>query len=268
MHRLTVFAKGNLDLRDSLHSLRIGGKVLWNGVNDIVRARFPGALIRLRHEVWSRSDALLQTNGTVPAAIAERRLPLDPYTSAAQFSAALFEADFDVIVLSILPDLATSLVRHRRDGYLFYPHNWQAWPSEDAAWLRNEFAGVDILDVESSMHNLTRIIARLRERSRAPILIYNVSAVVPGDSVHCYEGMGEIFANRIRRFNLGLVELSRQTGISIVDVDTLLARAGADRLKLDTIHLNAEGCRLVAEEVVRILDDLGCFPLAKAQQCS
>ena len=118
------------------------------------------------------------------------------------------------------------------------------------------------------MHNLTRIIARLRERSRAPILIYNVSAVVPGDSVHCYEGMGEIFANRIRRFNLGLVELSRQTGISIVDVDTLLARAGADRLKLDTIHLNAEGCRLVAEEVVRILDDLGCFPLAKAQQCS
>ena len=264
MHRLTIFAKGNLDLRDSLHSLRIGRKVLWNGINEIVRARFPGALVRLRHEVWTRSDALLQTNGTVPAAIAERRLPLGPYTAAAQFSAALFDTDCDVIVLSILPDLANSLVRHRRDGYLFYPSNWQAWPSEDAAWLRNEFAGVDVLDVENSMHNLGRIVARLRERSPAPVLIYNVSAVVPGDSVHCYEGLGETFANRVRRFNLGLVELSQRTGISIVDVDTLLARAGADRLKLDTIHLNAEGCRLVAEEAVRILDDLGCFSFAEA----
>ena len=71
--------------------------------------------------------------------------------------------------------------------------------------------------------------------------------------------MGEILSTRIRRFNLGLVELSEELGISIVDVDAIVARGGSDRLKLDTAHLTPDGYRLVAEEVARILDDLGCF---------
>ena len=56
-----------------------------------------------------------------------------------------------------------------------------------------------------------------------------------------------------------MIELSERIGISIVDVDAVVARGGADRLKFDPTHLTAEGNRLVAEEVVRILEDLGCF---------
>ena len=134
---------------------------------NLCGTRFPGAIVRLRHEISTRSDALLQSNGTVPAAIAERRLPLGPYDSAAQFSAALFETDCNVVVLSILPDLANSLVRHRRDGYLFYPSNWKAWSEADVAWLRNEFVGVDVLTLKIRSKNFSRIVARLRERSRA-----------------------------------------------------------------------------------------------------
>jgi hypothetical protein len=66
------------------------------------------------------------------------------------------------------------------------------------------------------------------------------------------------------------VELSERNGISIVDVDGIVARAGADRVKLDFIHYTPEGYRLIAEEVVRILDDLGIFSweAAKdARQC-
>jgi hypothetical protein len=44
-----------------------------------------------------------------------------------------------------------------------------------------------------------------------------------------------------------------------VDVDRIVACAGADRLKVDLLHLTAEGWRLVAEEVARILDERGCF---------
>jgi hypothetical protein len=65
------------------------------------------------------------------------------------------------------------------------------------------------------------------------------------------------------QFNLGLIELSQKTGISVIDVDAILARAGADRLKLDALNLNAEGCRLVATEVVRVLDDLGLSQAAE-----
>jgi hypothetical protein len=77
--------------------------------------------------------------------------------------------------------------------------------------------------------------------------------------VHCFSGLDETLSTRIKRFNLGLIDLSRATGASIVDVDTIVASHGANRLKIDTLHLNAEGSRLVAEEVVRILADVGCL---------
>ncbi len=266
--RLTIFAKGNVDVRDSLHSLRIGGEVLWNGINQVVRTRFPDVVVRVRHETFSRSDALLEAGETIPADLPGRNLPLAPYTLASQFSRSLFETDADLIILSILPDLANGLIRSRRDGYLLYPTNWESWPSADRDWLREAFVYERILDVERSMHNFSTIVRRIRQRSQAPILVYNVSAVVPGELIHTYQGIEEIFSTRIRRFNLALIELSRETGISVVDVDSIVARAGADRVKLDTMHLTAEGCRLVAEEVVRILDDLGSFERAEAAPCA
>lgn len=259
MNRLTLFAKGNLDLHDSLHSLRLGGAVAWNGINEIVRERHPGWTVRLRHETWTRSDALLEAVGAVPAELAARRPALGSYSAASQFSTTLFETDADAILLSIQPDLMMPLVRSKRDGYLFMASGWSEWGQAERSWLRADFEPAPMLDAGQSMRNLEQIIARIRERTVAPILIYNVSAVVPGEQIHSYLGMEDGFSTRIRQFNLGLIDLSQRTGISVIDVDAILARAGADRLKLDAVHLNAEGCRLVAGEVVRVLGDLGLF---------
>src|SRR5664279_3302972 len=225
--RLTIFAKANLDVRDSLHSFKIGGKVLWNGINELVRDRFPGTVVRLRHETVARSDALLEARGEVPAELLSRKLPLDPYPASAQFSQALFEADCDVVTLSIQPDVMTRFVRHKHDGYLLYPANYETWPATDKQWLRDEFAWLPLMDAETSMSNFEKIIARIRERSDAAILVYNLSAVVPGESVHCYEGLDEILSTRIRKFNVALAALSQRTGISVIDVDAVIARAGA-----------------------------------------
>ena len=257
MARLVLFAKGNLDIRDSLHSLTISGKILWNGLNEIMRVRFPGATIRLRHETWTRSDALLASSGGIPLEFAERPLALGAYSLASQFSQLLFETEADAYILSLQPDISNFLFRQRLGGNLFCPNNHEGWPVEDQQWLRQNFVEAPPLDEKQSMGNFERIIERLRARNSAPILIYNLSAVVPGEWVHTYAGLDEIYSTRIRRFNLGLTELSRRTGISVVDVDKIVARGGADRLKIDALHLTAEGCRLVAEEVVRILDDLG-----------
>jgi hypothetical protein len=257
--RTTIFAKGNLDLRDTLHSLRIGGRVEWNGVNEILRQTHPGALARFRHETFTRSDALLEADGTVPAALAGRELELGAYPPASQFSRSVFETDADAILLSIQPDMTSVLRRHKAEGFLFYPDGWEDWRAEDQAWLREAFVREELLDVETSMANFERIIARIRERSAAPILIYNLSGVVPGERIHAHQGLEDILSTRIRRFNLGLVELSQQTGVSIIDVDAVVARGGADRLKYDALHLTPEGCRAVAQEVVSVLDDLGCL---------
>jgi hypothetical protein len=255
--RFTLFVKGNVDVHDSLHSCRIGGELWWNGVNEVLRSRYPAHLARVRHETWTRSDALLACDREVPEAIERRCLPLGAYSPASQFSNEVFKTSADAVILSIQPDVATSLMQHKRDGYFFYPSNKEFWHAEDRAWLRSEFDIRGPLDVDAAMCNLAAIVARIRDHSSVPILIYNLSPILPGDQIHCYTGLGETFSRRIRKFNLALVDLSEQTGISIVDVDAIAARHGADRLKLDAVHLTPEGYRMMAEEVVRVLDDLG-----------
>ena len=215
-------------------------------------------------ETWTRSDALLAADGTVPAALAARGLDLGAYPAASQFSTAVFEPGADVVVLSIQPDALSALARHRDEGLAeLHPQDWQAWAPEDRAWLRSAFEPLPPLGVDEALANLARIVGRLRARSEAPILIYNLSAVAPGEAVHVYQGLDETLSTRIRRFNVGLVDLSADTGVSIIDVDRIVAQGGADRLKLDVVHLSADGCRLVAEEVVRVLDDLGVLEAAR-----
>ncbi len=255
--RLNLFVKGNVDVHDSLHSCRIGSELVWNGVNEILRLTHPGCLARIRHETWNRSDALLQAEGRVPDELALRHLPLGAYPEESQFSRAIFESKADAIILSTQPDIAAGLMRHRREGFLFYANDHEAWNPADRQWLQTEFEATGRLEVAQSMANFEAIIVRIRERSEAPILIYNLSAITPGETIHCHLGLGEAYSTRIRRFNLGLIELSERTGISIIDVDSLLARQGADGLKLDMVHLTPAGYRLVAEEVVRVLGESG-----------
>lgn len=256
MARLTIFAKANLDVRDTLHSLRLNGKVVWNGINEVVRERFPGTLVRLRHETCERSDLLRSADGVVPDDLAGRSLPLGAHPPAAQFSDALYAGEADALVLSIQPEIMTRLMTHRSLDYAFCAFDAGAWRAEDRAWLKSAFVEGPLLTPEESMDHLAAVIERVRRASDAPILIYNMSSIVPGEGVHCHLGLENLLSTRIKAFNLALIGLSQRTGISIIDVDAIIARAGADRMKFDTQHLTPEACRLVAEEVVRVLEDL------------
>jgi GDSL-like Lipase/Acylhydrolase family len=255
--RLLLFAKGNVDLHDSLHSCVIAGELRWNGINEVVRQRHPGTLIRLKHETWTRSDALLGAQGVVPLELAARSLTLGSYPATMQFSDAVFNFDADAFVLSIMPDAATCMLRHRRLGFFLYPAGSATWPAADRSWLKAEFESLPLLELSQSIANLEKIVDLIRQRSEAPILIYNLSPIVPGDIVYCFQGLDETFATRVRRFNLALADLSQKMGISVIDVDEILARAGADYLKIDAMHLTPEAYRLIAEEVVRVLENLG-----------
>lgn len=257
MKRLTFFVKGNVDVRDSLHFCRIAGEVVWNGINEVLRQRQINCSVRVKHETWTRSDALLECSGTVPLAFTGRDLPLGAYSLVSQFSNAIFTTTADAIVLSIQPDVTMSLMRHRRENFLFYPSDAGTWLADDQVWLRSSYEKGGMLSVDAAMNNLAAVIARIRHHSEAPILIYNLSPVIPGEQIHCYQGLGETFSTRIRKFNLALAELSENNGISIIDVDTIVARHGADALKLDAVHLKPIGYRLLAEEVVRVLEDVG-----------
>lgn len=169
MKRLNLFAKGNVDVHDSLHSCRIGGEVRWNGINDVVRGR-ADAVVRLRHETWTRSDAILEANGSVPDEIAERQLPLGSYPASSQFSANLFDSSADAIILSILGETATTLVKHKQSGFLFYPSDAEKWSQADRDWLKTDFTRQDLLDVATSMSNLRQIIDK---SASAPMFLFS-----------------------------------------------------------------------------------------------
>lgn len=258
--RLRIFAKGNGDLRDSLIVRREGDTVAWNGINAVLGGAYPGWRARIRHETLGRSDALLAADGTVPDALRERPLPLAAYPAESQFSTRLFDGAADVVILSIQPEVMNPIAHHRRDGHLLYPDGIVGWDAAVRRRFAADYGPMPPLEPAQSMANLGRIVARLRVAGSPHILIYNMSPIVPWERVHNHQGLGESLSDRIRRFNLALVELSRATGISIVDVDAVLAREGAARLKVDAVQLNAAGCRIVAEEVVRILADLGGLP--------
>ena len=256
MRRLTLFLKGNADLRDSLHSCRQGGELVWNGLGQLLRQRHPDLTVRLRHETCARSDLLLAAEGEVPAELAARNPPMGSMAAPMQYSRALFTAPADAVVLSLQPDITNTILRHRRDGWLLLPGESGAWPAADQAWLAEAFTALPLLDVEASMANLERIAEAVRAERDVPVLVYNLCAAIPGTLVHCHAGFEDALATRIRRFNLALVELSQRTGISVIDVDAILARHGAARLLLDPIHLSPDGCRLVAEEVARVLEEV------------
>jgi hypothetical protein len=238
-----------------------------DGINEVLRARFPGTVARVMHQTW-RSDALLAADGRVPDDLARRATPAGAYLLTSQLSLSLFSTNADAFVPSIQPDVMAELARHKRDGYLFYPDHWRDWPEVDRRWLREEFAPVGLLNVATSMSTFERIVTRIREGSAAPILVFNLSAVVPGDTVHRHLGLPETLATRIRRFDIGLAELSQRTGISVIDVDAVLERTGAMRAKLDALHFTAEGCRTVEEEIVRVLDDLVGLSMDAAPRCA
>jgi hypothetical protein len=187
----------------------------------------------------------MEADGSIPSDLTERELPLGVYPLASQFSDALFTTDADAVILSILGDTATMLYRHKQAGYRFYAADSETWNTNDREWLKAHFSRTDLLDVSQSMQGLTKIVEKIQARTDAPILIYNVSSIIPGEAVYNYQGLDETYSTRCKRFNLALTDLSRETGVSIVDVDTIIARAG----------------------VVRILGDLGVLPVVEEQSC-
>jgi hypothetical protein len=130
--------------------------------------------------------------------------------------------------LSLQSAVLSSLVRHRRDG----------WDVASRPWVQSECESVGLAPIEPTLQRLEQLIDAVRERLGVPVLVYNPSPVIPGERTHCWLGADDALGLRVRRFNVGLVELSTRQDFSIVDVDRLMACAGAERLKVDMVHLS------------------------------
>jgi hypothetical protein len=257
MRRLKLFAKGNVDVHDSLIYSRVNGRIQWNGLNTLLAESHPGLVARVRHEPCARWDLTGIGLGEIPDELITRALPLGSFALETQYQSQLLEHDADVVVLSIQSDITNRLWRHRRDGYQFFAPALEEWRPQDRIWLEENFSQLNRTSPEAAMNNLSSLVSKIRARSNPSILVYNTSAVVPGEAIVTYRGLEDALSTRIRAFNLALIETAATLDVSVVDVDHAIARAGADRVKLDTWHYIRDGYRLLAAEVVRILEALG-----------
>ena len=257
---LRIFAKGNVDVRDSLLWSRVNGRLEWNGLNQVLREQKLGATARLQHETAIAFDFIPLPGhdaAPMPPDIAAMLPAPKAHPFEKQHQSDLFAGPTDAVVLSLLPDVMNRQLLHRRSGVRFYAEDERSWAPEPRAWLLRECENVAPMSAEASMVSLERLLDAIDEALHAPVLIYNLCPILPGERATSYLGAADSLALRMKRFNLALAELSTGRDFSIVDVERISAFAGASNVKVDLAHFNAEGWRLIAEEVARILVERG-----------
>lgn len=254
--QLQVFIKGNRDLEDSLLAAD-------EGLAALVREKYHGAFrIETVHEPCAPSGLLLQQLEGVapPEELSEQRLGRDGFVTA-QFESRLFEQPADVVVLSLEPEVRHAPWRHRQQGYLFCPPpGWEEqWSPGQREWLQERFTRQGLIPVSQFRENFVRLIRAVKQRLKAHVVVYNCSTVDPQDQTHSYRGVGQTLALRVHEFNRALMEVSVLEGISIVDVDRLVAELGANRHLTEALSYSAEAHRTFCREFLRVLEEIGFF---------
>ena len=262
--RLRVFLKGNDDVTASLLGLPAERQPVAHALQDLLEERHQGAFaIELRHEPCAGSAILRQQveAPAVPEELSGRHWGKDADFIAAQFRSRLFEGPSDVIVLSVQPDVAHPVWRHRRSGYLLAlpPHGEQNGAPAQRQWFAENFVPVGLLPAAQFQENLARLIRAVKERLDAHVLVYNASTAEPDDQVHNYHGREDTWALRVHRLNLAVMELSVREGISFIDVERLVAEHGAYRHVRQPGRYSAEVYEAIRREFRRVLEDIGFF---------
>ena len=116
-----------------------------------------------------------------------------------------------------------------------------------------------LLPVQQSQENLSQIINYVKEKIGAYIIFYNCCTIDPSDQVYNYYQQKYTLSERIKQFNLALMKLSIQDGISIIDVDYQLARLGADQYVNKAFDYSAEAQKVICQEFLRVIEDVGFF---------
>ncbi|MGI8517440.1 MAG: hypothetical protein ACR2ME_03725 [Acidimicrobiia bacterium] len=169
----------------------------------------------------------------------------------------------DVIVLSNGSDLTRTLHRHKEHGYLvdlggLWLHQSLEKAIQDTDtlnWFKKNFESVGRIRVDDFYANMGRLIAALRERSKAHVVVLNSLVIDPSKPVHNYQLMNNAHSRRRREFHLALAELSRNMDFHIIDVDRALKGVGV-REQIDFVHFPVEGMMPIAEQAYRVLREL------------
>jgi hypothetical protein len=210
--------------------VRLGGKATLtlliranDDVTDCVLSRAEGGA-KLDEGLADRIRA--HTEGSVTADV--RHGPAGPAEQMlAELGAdALQLSEADVLVVSIEPDVTA-----RRSG----------------------------TDVTTRFLSAMAELAQLAKENDAHLIVFNGSTLDPDDTTSCFRDVAEPPSLVIHRLNLALMQLSVLDGLSIIDVDRVIAEIGGQRSLERLLSYAPQACDAICDEVVRVLDDYGFF---------
>lgn len=113
-------------------------------------------------------------------------------------------------------------------------------------------------EVAGHRSDLVELIRRAKDWGATMVLL-NACTFDPDDLVHTYHGTDETFAERVHRFDQALIHLSVSEGISIVDIDHVVAVMGAAGRLDGRLGYPDEALEEGAEDLVRVMEEIGFF---------
>lgn len=140
--------------------------------------------------------------------------------------------DFDIVVLSILPGLISMKETGKFDN------------------ISDDYHDIIMKGKQCNSH----------------ILIFNVSSIFPGDLIHNYHVSQNHFSLFTAKNILAIFHLSLLEGISVIDVDRLVAELGADNHVTGFGTYSATAYNAIGEEFISVMNDISFFenrPLMK-----
>lgn len=265
--RVGIYVRGGCDLG------------AMNGVPRLFRESGSGTLALRRDSIQisgSRSDLLLQALDGIDPGAAEtvkdvsRRLQLN----RGYFDPRLFDPTFTipndgfgpfektVIVLSIGPDVARSLYRHREHGFLVDPGGFWLSTSIDNAlanqdsikWFAKNFESIGRLSSEEFRTHYKRLITEIHDRTNAHVLVFNILTPDPLERNHNFGMVSEPDSARRLEFAVALADLSHELDFDIVDVDRILKLEGVVG-QVDFAHFMEEHYESIGREAYRVLKE-------------
>jgi hypothetical protein len=261
---LRLFLKGDENLTATVFGPATDGHMCGRRLSKLIHSRYCDAFqLEVIHEAGARADVILQEVERPADVAAWRRQGLNEHADTlAQQRTRLFEQPTDVVVFSLQPDVMQSAWKHRdSELVLRAPTEWSAeCVTNGRQRLTEAFVPTGFISAEQFTTSMRRLVQIVKGRLDAHVLVFNCSSLDPDDHTHNYHGLAEDpVAVRVHRLNLALMELSRLEGISIIDVERLVAEMGGQRHVSAGFSYSEEAYEGICAELLRVLEDIGFF---------
>lgn len=115
------------------------------------------------------------------------------------------------------------------------------------------------IDPSEFRSNLAEAIGTIKSRYDARIIAFNASTFDPADETTTFANVQRPYPLRIHQLDLELMRLAVSEGISLIDVDRLMAELGAGKHVPAVLEHSPKALEAIGDEFMRVVKEYGFF---------